>query len=554
MDDAALRNSRILIVDDQVANIGLLENILRRLGYHNLQSTTQPQEVMELLHQVTPDLILLDLMMPVMDGFQVMEQLKSSIPKGTFLPIVVLTADCTATTKHKALSAGAIDFLTKPLDVSEVLIRIGNLLQARHYYLQTQQQNEYLEQKVLERTRELVARKEELEKALFELEQSQRQLIQQERFRAFGEMAGGVVHDFNNALMSIIGYSDLLIRDPELLNDRKTAIQFLKTMNTAGNDAAHVIDRLRDFYRPREESDVLQHLNVNDLIEQAVALTQPKWKDHALASGRTIRVLFELQKVPLIEGNGAELREVLVNLIFNAVDAMPNGGDITLRSFRENDQAIVEVHDTGLGMSDDVKQRCLEPFFTTKGDNGTGLGLSMVFGIIQRHLGRLEVTSEPGKGTAFKISLPAKTLGAQATQDAATKPVESLHVLVADDEPVARDVVAKFLLADGHSVVTAATGPEALEQLKSDSFDLLITDYGMPGMNGEQIVQNVKETCAREPLIILMTGFSEEVFKNGNMSAAAILRKPVTQAQLRTALFHVTEQERGEVVAAASSL
>lgn len=316
MTESSLKKARILIVDDGVANIALLTNILGRIGYHAIKGVTDPREVFSQVSEFQPDLIILDLTMPHLNGFQVMQQLEELIPRETYLPILVLTADATSATKRKALAGGAADLLHKPFDASEIFMRIRNLLMTRFLYVESQNQNQLLEQKVSERTRELAL-------ALEELTRTQDRIVQQERLRAFGEMAGGVVHDFNNALMSVIGYSELLLQDPALLDDKPTVLEYLKTMNTAGRDASHVVSRLRDFYRPREDADVFVALDLNDIIEEAVALTQPKWKDQALASGRTISIDLDLGKIPPVAGNASELREALTNLIFNAVDAMP---------------------------------------------------------------------------------------------------------------------------------------------------------------------------------------------------------------------------------------
>jgi signal transduction histidine kinase len=271
-------------------------------------------------------------------------------------------------------------------------------------HLELEKQNIVLEQKVSERTAELTT-------ALTELKQTQNQIVQQERLRAFGEMAGGVVHDFNNSLMSIIGFSDLLLNNPDILADRSITVGHLKTMNTAGRDAAQVVSRLRNFYRSRESEDIFAAVDLNEVIEQSVSLTQPKWKTQALTSRRKIEVELDLKKLPPVSGNPAELREALTNLIFNAVDAMPAGGTVTLRSRAENNAVLFEISDTGTGMSEDVRTRCLEPFFSTKGDKGTGLGLSMVFGIIKRHNGTLDIESAVDRGSTFRIRFPAESEG-----------------------------------------------------------------------------------------------------------------------------------------------
>ena len=235
-------DARLLIVDDCVANISLMRNILNRLGFSQIETVTDSRETCARVEAFQPDLIILDLNMPLLDGFAVMQQLKKVIPRDTFLPVLVLTADATRETKRKALAAGATDLVTKPFNSSEVFLRIRNLLQTRFLHLQLQAHNQTLEMKVEERTREL--------------REMQQKVVAQERLRAFGEMAGGIVHDFNNALMSVIGYSEILLNDDDMLRDFDQARAFLQIMNTAGQDASQVISRLRDFYRPRELTDI----------------------------------------------------------------------------------------------------------------------------------------------------------------------------------------------------------------------------------------------------------------------------------------------------------
>ena len=526
MFEADLKVARVLIVDDQVANICLLQNILNRLGYTAVESTSDPRDTLTCVEKFRPDLIILDLHMPFLDGYEVMQQLSKVVPREEFLPILVLTADATPAAKRRALAAGASDLLHKPFDTSEICMRIRNLIGMRLLHKALQNQNQLLEEKVAERTREL--------------EQMQRQVVAQERLRAFGEMAGGVVHDFNNALMSVIGYSELLLQDADMIADTDTVRKFLGVINTAGRDASHVVSRLRDFYRPREATDVFSPIQFNDLVEQIVALTQPKWKDQALASGRSISVEVDLMKLPPVNANAAELREVATNLIFNAVDAMPTGGRLTLRTRHIGDEVVFEVIDSGTGMTEDVRARCLEPFFSTKGENGTGLGLSMVFGVIKRHEGQVEIDSAVGKGTTFRIRLPAQV---QAFTVAACKDLKvqrALHVLIVDDEHVPRDVIKQYLLSDGHTVVSAASGVEALERMKADRFDLLLTDHAMPGMSGLQLAALVKQISANQP-VILVTGFSDHALtvEDGQPHVDFIVRKPVPHADLRHALSTV---------------
>ena len=521
-----LQTARLLIVDDNVANICLMTNILNRLGFRFIESTTDSRETFALLERFKPDLILLDLNMPHLDGFAVMQQLNRLIPRETFLPVLVVSNEASGEMTRRALASGAADIQAKPFNTSELFMRVRNLLQMRFLHCQLQDQNETLELKVAERTREL--------------REMQQQIIVQERLRAFGEMAGGIVHDFNNALMSVIGYSELLLHDDEQLADVQTTRRFLQIINTAGQDASHIISRLRDFYRPREAIDLFARVDLNEIIEQCVPLTQPKWKDQALAEGREISLEFDLAKVPSILGNASDLREIAINLVFNAVDAMPLGGTITLRSGVDGSDVIFEVVDTGTGMTEEVRQRCLEPFFSTKGEKGTGLGLSMVFGIVKRHEGRVEIESVQGSGTVFRIRLPAQIVAVETAADDDLKIDRSLSVLVVDDEPIARDVIARYLTADGHRVVTAINGHEALEIIALHTFDLLITDHSMPGMNGIQLAAAVRQKCVGHP-IILATGFGEGRVESSDCHGDIdlVIRKPVPRRELRRALVSV---------------
>lgn len=526
MGDAS-RDARILMVDDQVANVSLLANVLGRIGFTQLRGITDSRDALQAVRDFQPDLILLDLHMPHLSGFEILKALKDDADEHKYLPVLVLTADASAQARRKALAAGATDLLQKPFDFSEIFMRIRNLLETRSLHRE-------MERKVQERTRELRA-------ALAELKSAQRHVVQQERFRAFGEMAGGVVHDFNNALMSVIGYSELLIHDPALIQDTDAVLDYLRTINTAGRDASHVVGRLRDFYRPREETDVFQPLDLNDIIAEAVALTQPKWKTQAQAAGHTISMDYDLEKLPMIAGNPAELREVLMNLIFNAVDAIQGDGSIHLLTESIDGQVQLSIRDSGSGMSEEVRQRCLDPFFSTKGERGTGLGLSMVFGIIQRHEGSLDIQSAPGEGANFRIRFPIDASMAEPDVAAPGSVGRSLDVLVVDDEPVSRDVVSKHLAADGHRVVAAKSGEEAMEKFSLGHFDLLVTDHAMPGMNGVQLAESVHRIHPGQP-VLMISGFTAPGFDPANppVGIDCLLAKPVQRDKLRLALNRLT--------------
>jgi len=515
----------LLILGEDAAQPGLLTEIVRSFGFGTADVLADARAVFADPAHASADLIVLDHDQIGAEGFEIVRRLAEGVPWGSFRPVLVLTSDVRAETKTNALAAGAADLLTKPYDSSEVFMRMRNLLQMRFLHRQLQDQNATLESTVAERTREL--------------RESQQQIITQERLRAFSEMAGGIVHDFNNALMSVIGYTEIMLSDDDGLRDVARTRRLLKIMNAAGQEASHSIGRLRDFYRPRELTDFFERVNLNSIVEEAVPLTQPRWKAEALAEGRAIRIDFDLAKVSAILGNLSDLREIATNLIFNAVDAMPQGGTITLRTGDNGTHVFVEVIDTGVGMSDEVRRRCFEPFFTTKGKAGTGLGLSMVFGIVKRHDGDIEIETEPGKGTTFRVRFPAYAAACGA--DETLKIGRSLRILVVDDEPVSRAVLEKYLMSDGHTVETAVDAEDAISRLCASRFDLLITDHAMPGMNGVQLAGMAQGIRAGHP-VILVTGFADLPGAGVEPEIETIIRKPVPRRELQRAVVTAMAQ------------
>jgi CheY-like chemotaxis protein len=528
MNQDAIHRSRVLIVDDEPSNVRLLERILELNGKPATRSTTDSRETLSLVLEFEPDIILLDLHMPHLDGFAVMELLKSAISADNYLPILVLTADITAETKRRAFLSGAKDFVTKPLDHSEVVLRMKNLLENRFLHLELQEQNNLLEQQVRVRT-------SQLEQTLTQLRTTQAQIVKQERLRALGMMAGGIAHDFNNALTMMLGYGELLA--PCIVDSGERERGYLSHMISAAEDARHIVGRLREFYRPAGSEDVRVPVDLNSVIDQAVSLTTPRWKGSSRAEGVQITVVTDLREIPPIAGAAAELREMLTNFIFNSVDAMPEGGTISVGTRMQGDRVCITVTDTGVGMTPDERGRCLEPFFTTKGEHGTGLGLSVVYGIVQRHTGMIEIISEKGRGTTFLVTFPPTTATAELAKELEVNASSPRRILVADDQEIICELLAEYLQADGHQVTTAANGSEALERFKQGTFDIIITDQSMPGLNGVQLAEAIKTTHPQLP-VILLTGFGDELQATGQLPPGIdlIVGKPVSASDLRRAL------------------
>jgi PAS domain S-box-containing protein len=383
----------------------------------------------------------------------------------------------------------------------------------------------------------------QLARALKQLEASQDFSIQRERLHALGCMASGIAHDFNNALAPILGFTDLLLR-PHGLEDAARAGKYLELIHTAASDSAQVISRLREFYRLNEDREDLNPVFLHKLIQVVVSLTEPKWKNQAQADGVNIEIVTELQPVPPFFANEASLREALANLIFNSVDAIHQKGRITLRTFVRKGLATIQVVDSGSGMSEKVRSRCFEPFFSTKAEQGTGLGLSMVYGVVQRHHGQVEIESESNKGTTVTISLPLTKDASPPEKPAVLQSkIPSLRILVAEDDSMVREVVCAQLTEGGHHPVGAEDGSKALEKFCEECFDLVITDRAMPVMNGDQLAAAVKKINPLMP-VMLLTGFGDMLEDDSLKNVDLIVAKPFTFASLSESITKVMDKRR----------
>jgi signal transduction histidine kinase/ActR/RegA family two-component response regulator len=393
-----------------------------------------------------------------------------------------------------------------------------------------------------------------LQAAYDDLRRTQQIVMQQERLRALGQMASGIAHDINNAILPVMLYTDSLLEEEPNLSPR--ARGDLETIARAVADVAQTVARLGEFYRARESAPVLVSVQVNQLIEQVIDLTRARWSDMPQRRGVVIRMRPELAPdLPAVLGVESEIREALINLVFNAVDAMPEGGQITLGSSFDAGaadpsralmarQVHVEVADTGAGMDEETRRRCLEPFFTTKGERGTGLGLAMVYGIAQRHGGGIDIDSVPGQGTTVRLSFSLSTAGTEPHRPAAAGPVPRLRILVIDDDPLILRAVRDILEGDGHTVVGESGGQLGIDAFRAalarnEAFALVITDLGMPHVDGRQVASAVKQASPSTP-IVLLTGWGRRLMAEGEVPPQVdrVVSKPPTLRQLREALAY----------------
>jgi PAS domain S-box-containing protein len=389
-----------------------------------------------------------------------------------------------------------------------------------------------------------------LQQAYDDLRQTQQVAMQEERLRALGQMASGIAHDINNSLSPVSLYTESMLEGEQNLSPR--ARGYLEVIQRSVEDVSHTVARMREFYRQREQQIELAPVDINEVMQQVLDLTKARWSDQALESGVVIRAEVKLAPdVPKIMGVESEIRESLTNLVFNAVDAMPDGGTLTLRSQLAGTDAdrlvIVEVVDSGIGMNEETRRRCLEPFFTTKGERGTGLGLAMVFGMVQRHSCTLEIDSTPGAGTTMRLIFAdsaAAILDPEQSAETLILP-PSLRLLLIDDDPMLLKSLRDALETDGHTVTTASGGEAGIAEFRAAlerraAFHAVITDLGMPYVDGRKVAAAIKEASPATP-VILLTGWGRRMVADDDIPAHVdrVLAKPPKLREVREALTAV---------------
>jgi signal transduction histidine kinase len=347
----------------------------------------------------------------------------------------------------------------------------------------------------------------QLQSVVDDLKATQAQLVRGETLSAIGKLASGMAHHLNNLFAVILGRLEtLLVKVPD-----QDARRYLEIVQRAAQDGAEVVRRVQRFSRVQPVARTVP-IDLNQLAQEVLELTRPRWHNEALLRQIRIDTALDLGAIRPVAGELAPLREVLMNLLLNGIDAMPEGGRLVLKTWMTGADVQCAVSDTGAGMSEEVRQRALDPFFTTKGPKSTGLGLSVTYGIVQRHNGKLDIDSAPERGTTVTITLPATGIttpvSAVAVSPDLTAP-SHLRVLIVDDEPEVRSALADMLGFAGHTAFQAAGGREALAWLDAgQTVDLVLTDLGMPGMMGSEVARAIR---GRWPhlKIGLMTGWDE---------------------------------------------
>ena len=358
------------------------------------------------------------------------------------------------------------------------------------------------------------------------------QMHQSERLTALGQMAGGIAHDFNNLLQAILGYAQLMGRSP---GNADVVRRGLDVIEKAANQGAETVRRIQKFARLRPDEPFVS-MDLNQVVRDSLAITRPRWDEKKVKGGVPLQLELELGPVPVVMGRPAELNEVITNLVLNAIDAMPKGGKLLIRTrLGDYRHAVITVADTGMGMTDDVRRRVFDPFFTTKGEEGTGLGLSVSHSIVERHGGELRVDSRPGEGTTFTITLPiGMSAAGEAVPGSETGGERKGRILLVDNDPQVLSILGEMLKDAGHHVLPVPSGPEALRVFVPGGFDLVITNVGMPEMSGWDVAERLRTADPHVP-VIFITGWGlqeEDQARCRRLGISALLFKPVPPADL----------------------
>jgi PAS domain S-box-containing protein len=382
-----------------------------------------------------------------------------------------------------------------------------------------------------------------LQVAYEDLRQTQQTVMQQERLRALGQIASGIAHDINNALSPAALYTQALLSHEPALTERARA--HLAVIQRAIEDVAQTVQRMRAFYMPQGMETTLAPVELNQVLAQVIELTRARWSNMPQERGVVVHVESDFAPdLPKILGAESEVRDALTNLMLNAVDALPEGGVIRLRSrFDSRDEQIVlEIQDNGVGMTETTRSRCLEPFYTTKGERGTGLGLPMVFGMLQRHGGELEIDTELGKGTTMRLKFPCAPTGLNVRDRQLVPKPPPMRILLVDDDPLVLRSLRDSLELEAHEVVTAEGGQAGIDEFSGAfdagrPFDIVVTDLGMPYVDGRKVAARVRQVDPQVP-VVMLTGWGHRLIATDDKPEHVdrVLSKPPKMAELRATL------------------
>jgi signal transduction histidine kinase len=510
----------ILVVDDESANVEALRATLSGRGYA-VQGLTDSAAALEALKHGRFALLLTDLNMPGMSGVELLREAQS---RDSDLVGVIMTGEGAIASAVEAMKSGALDYVLKPLTLSALLPIIDRALTIRRLRID----NAELERGLRERARELEAALQEVEHQTAERIRAEQALMQAQKIEAIGRLTGGVAHDFNNLLTAVIGNLELLQRKIDVESPHR---RFVDNALGAASRGAKVTGQLLAFSRT-------QRLTLQPVpVDETLLAIEPLLR-HGLGADTRLRIDLGAEGA-WSNTDATQLELAALNLIVNARDALPEGGEIRLRTAIEADRVLVEISDDGVGMTPEVLERATEPFFTTKAEAGSGLGLAQVYGFARQCGGDCEIESAPAAGTRVRIVLPRIEAPAAVAVSEVVEPVRAasdrtLTVLVVDDDDQVRQSLCDGLASEGFIVLEAADGPSGLKLLDGQRPDVAVLDYAMPLMTGAELARLAQAKYPSLP-IVFCSGYADSLALD-KIGAAAVLRKPITIGDLSRAV------------------
>ncbi|MDM8518319.1 response regulator [Desulfobacterales bacterium HSG16] len=562
----------IFIVDDKLPNLRVMSDMLKQHGY-TVRGVPDGATALRMIHADIPDLILLDIRMPGMDGYKVCRHLKED-EKTMDIPVIFISAMDESVDKVKAFNVGGIDYITKPFQIEEVLARVETHLSLRDMNIRLRQEiiqrkkaedalqkvNDELEYRVQQRTNELAETNEELKTEILErlnmekaLQKSEAQLRHAQKMEAIGTLAGGIAHDFNNILSVISGYAEIAKYNE--LSEGHPAHYSVEQIFLAAERATALVRQILAFSRQKESEpvEVGIHMYAKEVVKFLKAAIPPSIEiRHKLKAGSDT-----------IMGDPSSVHQIMMNLCTNAAHAMREKGGIlevstedveldirvaaVYRDLKSGSYIKLIVSDTGEGMTGLVKDRIFDPYFTTKKvGEGTGLGLSVVHGIVKNHDGAIIVESEPGKGSTFSVFLPKTEEDEKARIKEELEPIPGGResILVVDDEETVTKLLKLMLKALGYTVVAYNNPIEAFETFRqnTDRYDLVIADIMMPEMTGDRLAIEMMKIRSDIP-IILCTGFSDRIDEESSREIGVkdFVMKPLLRDQIARTIRRVLD-------------
>lgn len=525
-----LKNAKILIVDDNQANIDVLLGFLEIEGYYNITSTINPLDVMGLFKTFKPDLLLLDLMMPELDGFEIMSQIKEiDIDSNPLpLPILVLTADINSESKKRALSNGANDFLIKPFDLIEVGLRIKNLLYSRYFHQELNKQNHFLEDRVKERTLEL----EQMNKGL---------IIAKERAEASDKLKTAFIqnisHEMRTPLNGILGFGNLLT-NPNISSAEKQ--EYMPLLKASCNRLLNTITDYIDISLLVSNNMELEISTVN--LHDEIAELNNKYQEICKTKGLYLDIIIPKDKENyVIQTDSSLLQKTLSHLIDNAIK-FTNKGTVTIGYHIESDVLTVYVKDTGIGIEKDAQERIFESFMQesfslNRGFEGSGLGLSIVKGITNILGGKIRLLSTKNSGSSFYLSIPINTEQSRdyLKKNTTFKLINKLPVvLITDDDKISHVYFENILKDNVSDFFHATNGKEAIDLChKHPEISMILMDIKMPIMNGFDATMRIRE-FNKDVVIIAQTAYAHSGIRESAINSGCndFITKPVDKNEL----------------------